>query len=272
MPPNTTTDSGYALHLSDDEIRRYRSKAAHAVRTESSAWQDSGVVPGARVLDLGCGPGAVLVELAARVGATGRAVGVDGDADAARTAARLAASLALTNVDVMRAEATSTGLPPGSFDVVMIRNVLVHAGPAVAGIVDHAASLLCEGGCLYLADIDGTAVRHDSIDAGLADLYRRFEEFLVATRGAELAIGPRLGSILRGAGLDVTLRQAFFQTVSPVLDGGAAWAARDAMVAAGFATDDDLRWWRRGIEATAANPDAVVFVPTFSAAGRRRPA
>jgi 2-polyprenyl-3-methyl-5-hydroxy-6-metoxy-1,4-benzoquinol methylase len=270
MPKGLADSKEYALRLSAEEIRRYRSKAEHAARTEGAAWAECGVNPGARVLDLGCGPGAILPEVAARVSPGGLVVGIDQDPDAVATAAALAQEARLVNVSVRQGSAIRTGLDPDSFDVIMIRNVLVHAGQQAGKIVGHAASLLRPGGCLYLADIDGTAVRWDAIDSGLVDLYRRFEDFLVATRGADLSIGPKLGSYLRAAGLDIFMRQAFYQTVNPVPDGGAPWAAREAMVHAGFASADDVDRWEKAISRTAANPDSVVFVPTFSAAGRRR--
>lgn len=41
-------------------------------------WMDeAGVVPGMRVLDVGCGPGAVTALLLERVGPGGRVVGID---------------------------------------------------------------------------------------------------------------------------------------------------------------------------------------------------
>jgi ubiquinone/menaquinone biosynthesis C-methylase UbiE len=269
MKSGSAVHQGYVHELSPEEIGRYLSKASHAVQTESEAWKRCGIVPGAQVADLGCGPGAVLAELASRVGPEGNVVGVDADADAVAAARGLANSLGRTNVEVIRADAGKTGLSPASFDVVMIRNVLVHAGPRIGDIVAHAAALLRTGGCLYLAEIDGSAVRYDQVHPGLADLFHRFEEFLVKTRGADLAIGPKLGSVLREAGLEVILQQAFYQTLSPVPGGGGPWAARKAMLAVGFAAPEDLQRWEEGIRLTASDPNSVVFTPTFSAAARR---
>jgi 2-polyprenyl-3-methyl-5-hydroxy-6-metoxy-1,4-benzoquinol methylase len=269
MNDGSGVHEGYVHELSPEEIDRYRSKASHAVQTEGESWRQCGVVAGATVADLGCGPGAVLAELASRVGAEGKAVGVDADPAAVAAARAMTASRGLANVEVIQADAGSTGLRAGGFDVVMIRNVLIHAGQRISGLVEHAASLVRDSGCLYLAEIDGTAVRYDRVHPGLADLFRRFEEFLVKTRGADLAIGPKLGSILRDAGLEVIVQEAFFQTLSPVPDGLGPWSACKAMIAAGFATPGDLKRWEEGIRVTASDPGSVVFTPTFSAAGRR---
>ena len=77
--PNEPT---YSLALSDGEIERYRFMAKIARETEAAEWRVAGFEPGARVADIGCGPGLVLVELADVVGPSGRVVGIDrGDAE-----------------------------------------------------------------------------------------------------------------------------------------------------------------------------------------------
>jgi len=53
--------------------------AAIAADNEAAEWAAAGIVPGARVADVGCGPSAVLRMLAERVGAAGQAVGIDAD-------------------------------------------------------------------------------------------------------------------------------------------------------------------------------------------------
>jgi hypothetical protein len=48
---------GVPYLLSDAELARYRAMAAHALAREGELWTAAGIVPGARVVDLGCGPG-----------------------------------------------------------------------------------------------------------------------------------------------------------------------------------------------------------------------
>src|SRR5213078_4498687 len=110
MPKGLADSKEYALRFSAEEIRRYRSKAEHAARTEGAAWADCGVNPGARVLDLGCGPGAILPEVAARVSPGGLVVGIDQDPAAVTTAAALAQEARLVNVSVRHGSAIRTGL------------------------------------------------------------------------------------------------------------------------------------------------------------------
>ncbi|MGH7750409.1 MAG: SAM-dependent methyltransferase, partial [Candidatus Dormibacteria bacterium] len=56
--------------------------AERARETEAGLWERAGVVPGAAVADVGCGPGAVLVLLAEIVGDAGSVTGVEPDPQA----------------------------------------------------------------------------------------------------------------------------------------------------------------------------------------------
>src|SRR5690349_1447845 len=114
----------YSLVLSDIEVERYRFMAQVARDTEAALWARAGIVEGASIADVGCGPGLVLLELADVVGATGRVDGVDRDAPSVATARKLIAEGAVANASVSEGHAWSTGLAAGSFDVVNIRHVL----------------------------------------------------------------------------------------------------------------------------------------------------
>ena len=142
----------YALQLSDDEVARYRLMAEQARDQEAALWAQAGVAPGARIADVGCGPGAILAMLAAAVGAGGEVVGIDGDESAVAAATALIASTGLENASVRLGNADRTGLPEGAFDVVMMRHVLAHNGGTEQRIVDHLATLVRPGGALYLVD------------------------------------------------------------------------------------------------------------------------
>jgi ubiquinone/menaquinone biosynthesis C-methylase UbiE len=65
----------YTYRLSGAELARYRAMAAHALAREEILWTAAGIVPGARVVDLGCGPGTFLADLAERAARAGRGRG-----------------------------------------------------------------------------------------------------------------------------------------------------------------------------------------------------
>jgi predicted kinase/SAM-dependent methyltransferase len=261
---------GYALDLSAAERTRYRFMAQRALRLEGERWRRHGVVPGARVADVGCGPGAVLVELARLVGDTGAVVGVEPGAEARAAATEEIAAAGLTNAEVIEGRADATGLAPGSQDVVMVRLVLFHVGAGAQAAVDHLATRVRPGGHLYLADVDVTGVRMSRDDDDVLEGAERYREFQ-RRRGCDVAIGPRLGSLVLTAGLDLVDRDAVINTIPREILalGGALAASQREMLAAGAATEEDVMRWTAARRRMLESPDAAMFVPTYLAVGRR---
>jgi SAM-dependent methyltransferase len=263
-------DRRYPLELDQAEVERYRTMAEAARQAEAELWEPAGIVAGARVADVGCGPGAMLPALAAAVGPDGRVTAVDADPEAVAAARALVAAAGLGNVAVRQGRAEETGLAAGSLDVVMLRHVLAHNGGAEDTIVAHLAALLRPGGCLYLVDADLTAIRviPEAEHPDLVDLQERYLAFRAA-RGDDNAAGLRLAERLVRAGLELVEFHGRYviREVSPRLRSP-AWAAREAMVAAGMATAEDLRRWDQAFEATARRPPTF-FAPMLTAIGRR---
>ena len=142
---DTGTDA-YALQLSPAELERYRIMADAARTAESDLWRLAGIVPGATVADVGCGPGALFPAIVEAVGVDGQVVGVDGVPTTVAQAQALVEANGWPNVTVQIGRADDTGLEPGSVDTVMMRHVLAHNGPSEQAIVDHLATLVKPGG------------------------------------------------------------------------------------------------------------------------------
>jgi SAM-dependent methyltransferase len=263
-------DRRYALRLDEGEVERYRMMAEQARAAEVDLWELAGIGPGARVADVGCGPGAMLSALSGAVGADGRVHAVDADPGAVAAARALADAAGLENVEVTEGRADRTGLEPGSLDVVMLRHVLAHNGGAEDAIVAHLATLVRPGGCVYLVDVDGTAIRILPDHADLADLGDRYLAFRAA-RGDDNRAGLRLADRLARAGLEVVDFRGRYAIGSPPPGvRPPPWAAREAMLAAGVVTEADVQRWDRAfreIEAAPVRP--TVFSPLFTAVGRR---
>ncbi len=245
---NSDERGRYALALSDGEVQRYRFMAQLAREREADWWQLAGITDGATVLDLGCGPGLVTIEMHRVVGADGRVVGVDREPDAVATARALLDEAGLPHADVHRAEAWDTGLEPGAFDVVCLRHVLAHnTVDEVGRILEHVHALLRPGGCCYVAESDLTANRIDPPVADLVDLTDRYVAYLRSV-GRNPSAGPMMGSTLLGAGFELVGRHATY--AMPPRGTGVrppAWAAREAMVDAGIATAEDVERWDRAL-------------------------
>jgi hypothetical protein len=97
----------------------------------------------------------------------------------------------------------------------------------------------------------------------MTERYRAFH----AARGNDLRPGPQLAGWLRGAGLDVLDFRGRYQ-ILPAPPGlrPPAWAARDAMLAAGIVSTADLDRWERELDAVTDRP--TLFMPLFIAVGR----
>jgi SAM-dependent methyltransferase len=260
----------YALRMSPEELGRYRLMAGAARDLEADLWAQAGIVAGARVVDLGCGPGAALLAMAEVVGTDGSLRGVDGDPAALAVAESLIAGADLANASVEVGDVAATTIDAGSADVVVLRHVLAHNGPTEQAIVDHAASLVRPGGCVYLVDIEAELARSRPRPPLLDEIAERYRAYH-AQRGNDLRVGIRLADLLERAGLDLvvdTMRVGVFDI--PRGFRPPAWAAREAMVAAGVIDAADVERWAAGLaEIEAADRPLRGFFPIFVAAGRK---
>lgn len=260
----------YAPRLSDDELARYRMMAQWAREQEADLWDRAGLTAGARVADVGCGPGAMVATLAAIVGPDGFVVGVDGDEHAVAVAAAVLEAEGIPNAAVRVGRADDTGLPEASFDVVVLRHVLAHNGGAEQRIVDHLARLAAPAGHVYLVDADPTEARTDPSHPQVEELQARYRTWH-ARRGNDLRVGRRLADLGRASGLDIEVSREWF-AIGELAAGvrGPAWAARDALVRAGLASEHDVARWASALDEVDASPQRpTVTLPLFAAVCRR---
>jgi precorrin-6B methylase 2 len=261
----------YALAISDAELARYRMMARTAVAAEADELERAGVTAGATVADVGAGPAAMSVELAALVGPTGRVVAIEPDDRSRATAASVIEASGRSNVELRAGTATASTLQPGSVQVAMLRHVLAHNGGREQEIVDHLTSVVRPGGAVYLVDVDLTSIRLLDAGNGLSDLQEKYAQFHRA-RGDDPQIGLRLARLLTAADLEVlTFVGRYTIITAPPGLRPPAWAARDAMLSEGAVTEADLARWEAAFAAADAAPTRpTIFVPNFVAVGRRR--
>jgi SAM-dependent methyltransferase len=114
---------------------------SHRWRTidNSAAYVADRLVVGADVLDVGCGPGTITLDIASRV-APGRVLGIDAAeavVDAARDEARDdAGSPSAADVSFAVGDVYALELPDDSFDVVHAHQVLQHLAQPVAALAE----------------------------------------------------------------------------------------------------------------------------------------
>jgi SAM-dependent methyltransferase len=232
----------------------------------------AGIRRGMRVADLGCGVGMVTALLAELVAPRGHVVGID--ASAAQLAqARQRLRPGGPNLRFVEASATDTGLPPGSFDLVYCRFLLIHL-PEPRSALGEMHALLRPGGILVCEDGDLTSAGSEppsALDA-FADLWGR----LGPRRGLDYTLGRRLFHLVQAAGFpepEVTFNQ-------PVLARGenkrllelSVTEAGPSFVDAGLITAEELERVLVAMRCLNADDNVLAVMPRMTQIWARKPA
>jgi SAM-dependent methyltransferase len=188
---------------------------SHRWRTaeNSAAYLLPHLRPGFRLLDVGCGPGTISIDLAGRV-APGRVVGIDAAEGPLEAARRAAAAAEVANVTFQVADAMALPFADASFDVVHAHQVLQHV-PDPVGMLREMRRVCRPGGIVAARDSDYAAMTWHPADPALTgwlDLYER----TARASGGEPDAGRRLLSWAHEAGLtDVTASASAWCYASP---------------------------------------------------------
>jgi ubiquinone/menaquinone biosynthesis C-methylase UbiE len=203
----------YPLGSSLGESARLQRQAEELAADSAALLDRVGLRPGQSAIDLGCGPRGILDMLAERVAPAGRVVGLDSDPAHAAMAAEFAAARGLSGVQVITADARSTGLPEGSFDVVHARTLLVNLAEP-AEVAAEMIRLARPGGWVASAEPD---TEHALCYPAHPAFDRLRDIFTAAFRrnGADPWIGRRVPELLRQAGLDQVEVEARVQMYPP---------------------------------------------------------
>ena len=180
--------------VSETEQQRLEQQAEVYSRLAGWTLDALGLAPGHRVREVGCGGGSLLAAAAARVGPTGRVVGIDRDPRLVEAAKTRVAHLPW--VDVVQADAIGYAADI-SFDAVHCRLVLMHQhAPDV--FLAHMVALTRPGGRTAVQEYDlyglpcfpafGSFER--MIDAGLSG--RSSTSDLIHTLGGSCSIASHV--------------------------------------------------------------------------------
>ena len=141
----------YLLGTDPEEGRRLATQHRAWAAAAPDLWDRAGFGPGARLLDLGCGPGFAALDLARRVGAGGRVLAVDESSRFIEALAREAARLGLAHLTARVGQAEELRLVPGSLDGAFARWLFCFLRDPVP-VVERIASGLRPGGRVVLWD------------------------------------------------------------------------------------------------------------------------
>lgn len=205
--------------------------AAHAARTidNSAGYLTPHLRPGMRVLDVGCGPGSITLELAQRV-TPGQVIGVDAS-ESVIVQAQAAARAASDEVTLFEtADAMHLPFADDSFDIVHAHQVLQHV-PDPVGLLREMTRVTRPGGLVAARDADYEAMTWAPAPPGLTQWLELYRAAARGTGGE-----PDAGRHL--------LRWAHEAGLSDVTASASVWC---------FADDAARQWWgeqwqRRAVE------------------------
>lgn len=257
-------DEIYTHGHHDSVLRSHRWRTAE----NSCGYLLPHLAPGQRVLDVGCGPGTISIDLAARVQPGGSVLGIDPAADviAEATARRQEgddARVAFAVGDVYALDAED-----GTFDVVHAHQVLQHLQDPVGALREMRRVLRAEG-LLAVRDSDYQAFAW-APTAPLLDRWQELYHQVTRRNGAEADAGRHLLAWVRAAGFrDITFGSStwtFADAESRAWWGG-LWADRvrfsafaEQAVAYGYSDPDELAAIAHAWRTWAEDGDACIIL------------
>ena len=224
--------------------------ASHAVRraSEAAAFVLPQLKSPMRLLDFGCGPGTITVDLAEHLLPNGSVVRIDSSDAVVEQASSHAAERGISNVEFEANSIYETGYDAESFDAAYAHQVLQHLSEPVRALVE-AKRVLRPGGVCAVREVDGGASVLYPPDDRLTEFFQVYNG--VAERnGGDAFAGRHLKQWFTEAGyydLTVTTSTWTFSDENGLKWWGEQWAERilssdiaKRAVEYGIATDDDL--------------------------------
>ena len=221
---------------------------------------------GARVLEVGCGTGVIVRDLAGMVGPRGRVVGVDRSRSLIQGARHLCRDHPARSRMMFRvADGARLPFRADRFDVALAVTVLLHVADPMA-VVKEMARVVRPGGVVGVQDQDFGTVVCEHPDRALS---ARILDGVVARIYEEPFSGRRLPGLLHAAGLQhVRLLTDVFQdtALTPYTENFLARRAENA-VRFGLVDATEAQRWLEGFRGVLARGAFVLTINYYGAVG-----
>jgi ubiquinone/menaquinone biosynthesis C-methylase UbiE len=236
-------------------------RQAHVMAAATEAFlRRVGVAAGWACLDVGCGDGQVSVALARLAGEEGCVVGIDVD-DEALDLAREAAARAGVRARFVHADATGSGFRQEGFDLAYSRLLLSHLADPMTALRRMRADLR-SGGAIAVEDLFLGTLHSEPASPALDRLQEVYGE-TVRFHGGDPTIGPRLGALMRAAGLGDVSEQVVVNPMRSVDEklflAQLVRNMRASILEAGAAGEEEIDGLAADVERAARDPGRVFF-------------
>ncbi len=273
-PPNPEYGGRSFYGYDSDEVQQgYSRRAADGVADFLMPL----LKPRMRVLDCGCGPGAITVGFA-QATAPSRVVGIDIEPTMIEKANALAADSGANNLEFRVANIYDLPFESGEFDVVFSSAVTEHLSDPVRAIREMRRVTRTDG----MTAIIKTDWSFPFIVPQCPEFSRFFELFEGGFNriGGSLNRGRYLRSYMMEAGLDVTYFDARIgdvvgaDAVASAVEGYITWMDNVPLfresIELGITTESELDSMRAAMRAWAKLPDAYIATASARAIGTKR--
>jgi ubiquinone/menaquinone biosynthesis C-methylase UbiE len=186
------------LSNQDLEVDMLHQVSSTAAELEKSIWAELKLDKNAKILDLGCGPGFISVELAKSF-PEGTVVGIDFSQELLKHAKVLQKKEKLTNLNFKQGDIYDLNAENSVFDLAYLRFVLQHLKCPVEALA-KAVKTLKPGAKLCVIDIDDEKSEMHPCPPALKSFNKRAVSGQAAT-GGDRNIGSKLKKYFTAAGL-----------------------------------------------------------------------
>jgi SAM-dependent methyltransferase len=222
--------------------------------------------PGSSVLDVGCGAGADLPELAHAVGPAGTVVGVDNSESLLAEARQRTADLPMVECGV--GDATKLDLPSSAFDACKADRLLQHLGDPSRAFAE-LVRVVRRGARIVVSDTDWGSLVVASDDRATT---RKILEFHCDSAVRQGWIGRQLWTMARDSRLTDLVVEPATAVVTNFAEADqllGLTAAAVGAVANGAIDADDASGWLASLERSADAGTFLAALTAFTVAGRK---
>ncbi|HEY6290368.1 MAG TPA: methyltransferase domain-containing protein [Terriglobia bacterium] len=205
MPERSGQGREYALGHSAEELDRLSTQARLMEAFTRRVFEQAGIGPGMKVLDIGSGAGDVAFLVREMVGPEGKIVGTDRALEALRRSQERAAALGYSNVEFVQGDPVEMTFDE-PFDALVGRFVLMYY-PSPSGALGQLARHVRPGGIVAFQESDNTGARTFPPQPLFDRLFELMQKALEISK-AEPRMALKLYPAFIAAGLPVPSMQA----------------------------------------------------------------